>query len=52
MKKHYTKPITRCLFFKVGSGLLQSSILTSEKRSTNESFSRRTTNDDWDDWDE
>ena len=41
MKRQYSKPITCCLQIKVGSGLLQSSIATSEQRQTSESFSRQ-----------
>lgn len=53
MKKQYSKPITRCLLIKTGSGLLQSSIATSELRHTSESFSRQTgCFDEWDDVDE
>lgn len=50
MKKHYLSPTVCCMKVNVSITLLQSSMATSDRRHTDESFSRRHRNfDAWGD---
>lgn len=48
MKRHYSKPITRCLQIRADNLLFNTSVATSDQRYTDESFSRQQQYDDWD----
>ena len=52
MKKHYVKPSVLCVRTDLSGSLLQTSILTSQKRLTDESFVRQQNTSTYNVWDD